>query len=151
MNGEKEIRGIMRMLDSIAKTAEQTSLTGAFAEGKGIAIRQYNAILKRLSEMGKIPEGLFPELGEDASFDEVGIACKQLVNYLEGTMEAEERKERKMGVEGRDYAATGDIDDIFIVVGDMLRELGDWLRSGLLRDVKETLGEGGRGGKPDPR
>jgi hypothetical protein len=132
MNGEKEIRGIMRMLASIAKTAEQASLTGAFAEGKGIAIRQYNAILKRLSEIGEIPEGLFPELNEETSFDEVGVACKQLAGYLEGVIESEEREERTEKVFSGDKILVN-------IGGDMFRELGDWLRSGLLEDVKETV------------
>lgn len=136
MKDEREIRGIIRMLDSIANTAEHASLTGAFAEGKGMAIRQYNAILKRLSEMNEIPEGLFPELDEEASFGDVGIACKQLMSYLEGTMETKERKEER----GKSSKIEGD--KILINVGgDMVRELGKWLRFGLLKDVKETISD----------
>ncbi|HID55114.1 TPA: hypothetical protein EYP37_01190 [Candidatus Poribacteria bacterium] len=138
MNDEREIRGIIRMLDSLAKTAEEASLTGALSEGRDMAIKQYNAILKRLSEMGEIPEGLFSELDEGISFDDVGIACKQLISYLEGTMETRERKEgeEKVVAEGDNIG-----DNVLIIGGDIFRELGEWLRSGLLKDVKEALSD----------
>ena len=134
MNREREINGMIRVLESISKTAREASLTGAFSEGKGAAIRQYNAVLKRLEEMGEIPQGLFPHLDEDASFDDVGVASGQLESYLRGVLEPE----RKETEERKATPIFGD-DDVVIVGGDVFKELGEWLRSDFFSGFKDMF------------
>ncbi len=70
------------MLEHTAKIAEDSALTGAFRSGESQCISQFNNVLKRLSDINAIPNGLFDELQADASFSQIGIACHQLAAYL---------------------------------------------------------------------
>ena len=70
------------MLEHTAKIAEDAALTGAFSGGEAQCISQFNNVLIRLSDIDAIPDGLFDELQEDASFSQIGIACHQLAAYL---------------------------------------------------------------------
>ena len=133
MNREREIKGMIKALESISKIAHEASLTGALNEGKGAAIRQYNAILKRLEEMGEVSPGLFPQLDENASFDEVGVASEQLKSYLSGAFESEKTERKTTPIFGNG--------DVVIVGGDVFRELGEMLRSEFFKNFLKSRGE----------
>ena len=79
---QQELRGLFHMLEHTAKIAEDAALTGAFSGGETQCISQFNNVLRRLSDIDAIPEGLFEELQTDASFSQIGIACHQLAAYL---------------------------------------------------------------------
>lgn len=127
MAQEKEMKRMIRLLESTAKIAEDASLTGMLKQGQKASVRQYNAILERLRETEEIPDALFPPLEEDASFDEVGVACKQLVAYLQE--EEEPAKARSRGVPFLEDSAIinigGDLKDLGKLIRDSLPE---WMR-----------------------
>ena len=77
-----ELKALFHMLEHTAKIAEDAGLTGTFAGGEKRCISQFNNVLKRLSDMNAVPDGLFDELHADASFSQIGIACHQLAAYL---------------------------------------------------------------------
>ncbi|MDX1932538.1 MAG: hypothetical protein SFU56_08030 [Capsulimonadales bacterium] len=82
MEKQPEIGRYRRLLKQISKIATEASMTGALSDGNPVAIEQYNRILERLSAKGFDPDGLFPPLPEDASFDRVGVAAEMLSAYL---------------------------------------------------------------------
>jgi hypothetical protein len=122
MAQEKEIKRIIRLLESTANMAEHASLTGTLKEGQKVSVRQYNAILDRLREIEEIPGTLFPPLEEEASFDEVGVACKQLAAYLQ-----EEEEPAKSRPRERPFLE----DSPIINIGGDLKDLGQLIRDAL--------------------
>jgi hypothetical protein len=121
------------MLAGISKTAREASLTGQLSGGKAVAIRQYNAILTRIAELGVTSSDLFAPLSEEASFDEVGVAASQLADFLREDEEEEHRRRWRHG--GGVFEASpghvkivgfpGNISDL----GDVLREyLPDFIK-----------------------
>jgi hypothetical protein len=122
MAQEKEIKRIIRLLESTTKMAEHASLTGTLKEGQKVSVRQYNAILDRLREIEEIPGTLFPPLEEEASFDEVGVACKQLAAYLQ-----EEEEPAKARPRERPFLE----DSPIINIGGDLKDLGQLIRNAL--------------------
>lgn len=130
---KQEVRRLARMLVSISKMAREASLTGQLKNGKGMAIRQYNAIWERLNELGVISGRLFEPVSEAASFDEVGVAAAQLADFLREDDEEEQRRRWRHG--GGVFEASpghvkivgfpGNISDL----GDILREyLPDFIK-----------------------
>ena len=79
---QQELKGLFHMLEHTAKIAEDAALTGTFSGGEERCIVQFNNVLARLEEIDAVPDGLFDELHEDASFGQIGIACHQLAAYL---------------------------------------------------------------------
>lgn len=73
-----------RLLCAITDLARESSMTGSLVKGTRAAVRQYNGLLRHLSETGAVPAGLFTLLDEDEdSFDELGVACALLNAYIE--------------------------------------------------------------------
>ncbi|MCY3553143.1 MAG: DUF4097 family beta strand repeat-containing protein [Candidatus Poribacteria bacterium] len=79
---QQELKGLFHMLEHTAKIAEDAALTGTFNGGEARCIIQFNNVLTRLNGLDAVPDGLFDELHEDASFSQIGIACHQLAAYL---------------------------------------------------------------------
>jgi hypothetical protein len=79
---DAELRRIVRMLEKTARMAEHATLTGSLSNGKGYAIRSYNAVVEHLANSLQVPPTLFPLLPESASLGDVGIASAQLAEYL---------------------------------------------------------------------
>lgn len=77
-----ELKALFHMLEHTAKIAEDAVLTGTFSSGEKRCVSQFNNVLKRLSDMNAVPDGLFDELHAEASFSQIGIACHQLAAYL---------------------------------------------------------------------
>ena len=77
-----ELKALFHMLEHTAKIAEDAVLTGTFSGGEKRCVSQFNNVLKRLSDMNAVPDGLFDELRAEASFSQIGIACHQLAAYL---------------------------------------------------------------------
>ncbi|MDE0323074.1 MAG: DUF4097 family beta strand repeat-containing protein [Candidatus Poribacteria bacterium] len=79
---QQELKGLFHILEHTAKIAEDAALTGTFSGGEARCIIQFNNVLTRLNGLDAVPDGLFEELHEDASFSQIGIACHQLAAYL---------------------------------------------------------------------
>lgn len=77
-----ELKALFHTLEHTAKITEDAALTDAFKGGEQRCISQFNNILKRLRDLSAVPDGLFEELADDASFGQIGIACHQLAAYL---------------------------------------------------------------------
>ncbi len=77
-----EREALFHMLEHTAKITEDAALTDAFKGGEKRCISQFNNVLKRLRDLSAVPDGLFEELANDASFGQIGIACHQLAAYL---------------------------------------------------------------------
>jgi hypothetical protein len=82
-----ELKALFHMLEHTAKIAEDATLTNTFSGGEGRCINQFNNVLKRLSDIDAVSDGLFDELPDDASFSQIGIACHQLAAYLNDELE----------------------------------------------------------------
>jgi hypothetical protein len=83
---DAELRRIVRMLEKTGKMAEHATMTGSLSNGKGYAIRSYNAVVEHLASTMEIPPALFPLLPDSASLGDVGIASAQLAEYLRAGM-----------------------------------------------------------------
>ncbi len=112
-----EMQGIIGMLKKTADSAEHLMMVGGPTKGSAAGVRQYNAVLKRISNFAFADPELFIPLEEDASFADLGIACEQLAAYLEGMTEAAEPGKAKK-------AAPQIMGPVSIKIGDV-GELGD--------------------------
>ncbi|MCS6859020.1 MAG: hypothetical protein NZT92_01720 [Abditibacteriales bacterium] len=140
-----EVPRLVRMLVSISKMAKDASLTGTLREGKSMAIRQYNAVLARLKELGVISGDLFAPVAESASFDEVGVAAAQLADFLREDDEEYRRAWRHGGVleaspkHIKIVGFPGNISDL----GDILREyLPDFIKQRVASAFRVELKKG---------
>lgn len=128
-----EIKKTERLLQNIKSLASEASLTGSLSGSARAAGQQYNAILRRLEQIGEVPAGFFTPLGEDANLDEIGFAASQLATYIHVEEDATEATANHhnpgTNVEGA-YINIGSLD-----IGDIklekLKELGELLRGNL--------------------
>jgi hypothetical protein len=137
-----EIRGIIRMLKVTAGRAEDLVMTGGPIHGSAAGVRQYNAVLKRISNSTFANPELFIPLEEDASFVDLGIACEQLAAYLGGITEAAEPGKAKkaapqiMGPVSIKVGDVGELGDL----GEIVRKaIPSWLKGKM--DVKVDVSE----------
>jgi len=117
-----EVQGIIGMLKKTAERTEHLRITGGPEEGSVAGVRQYNAVLKRISNSAFADPELFTALDEDATFADLGICCEQLAAYLEGVTEAAEPGKAKkaapqiMGPVSINIADVGDLSDLGEIV-----------------------------------
>ena len=120
----KENRRTARLLREIEELAKTASLTGALQGGGRRAALQFNAILRRLEQVGEVPPGFFPYLEEDACFDEAGVAASHLAAYIE-----DEEEEKPAGIGGpTTFMFNGPIGHFD---PEQLQELGNHIRENL--------------------
>ena len=143
-----EVKGMIGMLKATARTAEHLRLTGGPAQGSPAAVRQYNAVMKRLSSI--IPGDLFTPLEEDASFVDLGMCCEQLAAYLESLQDTtEEKKAVTPKIQGPVAIKIGDLGELKNL-GELIRQaMPSWLREEMEKnkskeaeEVKEEEPEG---------
>lgn len=129
--GDAERDRLIRALRGLGQAAREAGLTGQLAEGREVAIRQYNAILTRLQAAGDAPVDLFQPLPESASFDSAGLSAIQLLTYLQDEDEERRRRRRERDGDFPPVGAVGQaIQDQFCELGDLLREhMPDSLRA----------------------
>src|SRR5262245_1099355 len=89
-----EINRIRRMLRETERLAREASLTGCLPGGARASAQQYNQVLQHLERSGAVPPGLFQPLGEEATFDEVGVAAAHLRGYIQEDEESRPGRER---------------------------------------------------------
>ena len=82
MRRMKEIRQILRLLETTARIIETSAITDQFSDGEERCARQFNKALTLLSELGAVPDGLFEPLETDASFGDICFACHQVTAYV---------------------------------------------------------------------
>ncbi|MCG9131729.1 hypothetical protein J5I95_08615 [Candidatus Poribacteria bacterium] len=82
MRRMKEIRQILRLLETTARIIETSAITDQFSDGEERCARQFNNALTLLSELGAVPDGLFEPLETDASFGDICFACHQVTAYV---------------------------------------------------------------------
>ncbi len=85
---QKEIRRIVRMLESTTRHLEKASIldVDGLSSGEARCIRQFNNALARLYDLEALPEGLFEPLDEEASVGDIGQAYHQVATYLKDGM-----------------------------------------------------------------
>lgn len=79
---KREIRRIIRMLETTSKHLERAAIVDSFSDGEARCIRQFNNALARLNDLEALPEGLFDPLEENASRGDIGFAYNQVSTYL---------------------------------------------------------------------
>ena len=77
-----EVRRLRRLLKDIADLANHASLTGSLQGGVRTATRRYNTVIARLETLNVTSPGLFTALGDDTTFDELGVEASLLAGYL---------------------------------------------------------------------
>jgi len=137
-----EMQGIIGMLKKTADRAEDLRITGGSEKGSVAGVRQYNAVLKRISNSAFADPELFTALDEDANFADLSISCEQLAAYLEGVTEAAEPGKAKkaapqiMGPVSIKIGDVGELGDL----GEIIRQaMPSWLKGQM--DVKIGVSE----------
>lgn len=133
MDPQKEIRKVIRMLRTMAETANHAALTGTFSAGGPTFLRQYNTVLEHLRDLGMLAEKLFPPLEAEVNSGEAALLCAQLAAYLEGELPTREEEGR------REAPTVGDASPVINITGNTLgdlslgnlRELGELIRQHL--------------------
>jgi hypothetical protein len=154
---DTDIRRYRRLLRETKRLAEQASMTGSLDKGGRFAVRQYNAVRDHLQDNGVIPEDLFPSLDEDeATFDEIGVACALLDGFLGEDDEQEDPRETRRS-RHRPRFSMG------FSFGEELKELGETIREHLpemiqikvakevARELRKEFGEQFREAKEEER
>ncbi len=122
---QKEIRRILRLLETTARIVETSTITDQFSGGEERCARQFNNALNRLNELGAVPTGLFEPLETDAAFGDVCFACHQVAAYLrEG--------------HGADFDLDFDFSNMKKTIGDELKDVGEVVRQSMpdfLKDI----------------
>ena len=105
---EKEIRGILRLLETTARVIETSPIVDP-EEHEERCAQQFNSAINHLTEIGAAPPGLFQPLETSASFSEISIACHQVAAYLrEGCVDDFdfENMKKTVGDELKDFGET---------------------------------------------
>src|SRR5262249_23189836 len=120
-SNQKEIKRTIRLLREIESLADRASLTGSLQAGAGQAAQQVNSILRRLEQIGEVPEGFFPPLAADSNFDTIGVTAAQIAAYIHEEEEEAEKGHPSSsgGVHINVNGPIGNLADL-----DQLRELG---------------------------
>ena len=71
----KEIRQILRLLETTARIIETSAITEQFSDGEERCARQFNNALVLLADLDAVPDGLFEPLETDAAFGDICFAC----------------------------------------------------------------------------
>ena len=79
---QKEIRRILRLLETTARIVETSAITDHFSEGEERCARQFNNALNLLADLDAVPNGLFEPLETNASFGDICFACHQVSAYV---------------------------------------------------------------------
>lgn len=82
MRRQKEVRRILRLLETTARIVETSAITDHFSEGEERCARQFNNALDLLADLDAVPDGLFEPLEMDASFGDICFACHQIAAYV---------------------------------------------------------------------
>ena len=104
----KEIRGILRLLETTARVIETSPIVDP-EEHEERCAQQFNSAIDHLTEIGAAPPGLFQHLETGASFSEISIACHQVAAYLrEGCVDDFdfENMKKTVGDELKDFGET---------------------------------------------
>ena len=78
----KEIRQILRLLETTARIIETSAITDQFSDGEERCARQFNNALNLLTDLGAVPDGLFEPLETDAAFGDICFACHQVSAFV---------------------------------------------------------------------
>ena len=79
---QKEIRRILRLLETTARIVETSAITDHFSDGAERCARQFNNALALLADLEAVPDGLFEPLEMEASFGDICFACHQVSAYV---------------------------------------------------------------------
>jgi hypothetical protein len=132
-----EVRRLRRLLKDIADLAQHASLTGSLQGGVRTATRRYNTVIARLETLNITSPGLFTALGDDTTFDELGVEASLLAGYLkEDEQAADERSGNKSGNNSAPFInIVGDLGSLHGLeelkdLGKQIREsLPEWMRN----------------------
>jgi len=132
-----EVRRLRRLLKDIADLAQHASLTGSLQGGVRTATRRYNTVITRLESLNVTSPGLFSALGDDTTFDELGVEASLLAGYLkEDEQPADERGGNKSGNNSAPFInIVGDLGSLHGLeelkdLGKQIREsLPEWMRN----------------------
>ena len=117
---QKEIRRILRLLETTARIVETSAITDHFSDGAERCARQFNNALTLLGDLGAVPDGLFEPLETDASFGDICFACHQVSAYVrEGCVD--------------DF----DFDHVKKTIGDELKDVSEVVRQSMPSFLKD--------------
>ena len=117
---QKEIRRILRLLETTARIVETSAITDHFSEGEERCARQFNNALNLLADLNAVPDGLFEPLETHASFGDICFACHQVSAYVrEGCVD--------------DF----DFDHMKKTIGDELKEVPEMVRQAMPSFLKD--------------
>ena len=120
---QKEIRRILRLLETTARIVETSAITDHFSDGAERCARQFNNALTLLTDLGAVPDNLFEPLETDASFGDICFACHQVAAYLkEGCID--------------DF----DFDQVKKTIGDELKDVKEVVRQSVPSFLKDMWG-----------
>ena len=147
---EKELKGIIKMLNATTKMAEHLRMTHDLDKKSAAGVRQYNGIMKRLNGTDTVPADMFTPLEEDASFVDLGMCCEQLAAYL-GSMVEEPAAEKKFEkqINAPHINISGGMPDLD-KLGELIRQaMPSWLREQMEEEKPEAEEEEKKGKDPD--
>ena len=118
---QKEIRRILRLLETTARIVETSAITDHFSEGAERCARQFNNALNLLTDLDAVPDSLFEPLDiDDTSFGDICFACHQVSAYIkEGCVD--------------DF----DFDHLKKTIGDELKDVGEVVRQSMPSFLKD--------------
>ena len=120
---QKEVRRILRLLETTARIVETSAIVNNFSDGEERCARQFNNALNLLTELEAIPDGLFEPLEADASFGDICFACHQVAAYVkEGCID------------------DLDFDQMKKTIGDELKDVREVVRQSMPSFLKDMWG-----------
>ncbi len=120
---QKEIRRILRLLETTARIVETSAITDHFSDGAERCTRQFNNALNLLAELDAVPDGLFEPLETDASFGDICFACHQVSAYV-----------REGCIDDFDFA------QVKKTIGDELKDVPEMVRQAMPSFLKDMWG-----------
>ena len=118
---QKEIRQVLRLLETTARLIETSAITDQFSDGEERCARQFNNALNLLTDLGAVPDGLFEPLETDAAFGDICFACHQVSAYVKESC-----------------ADDFDFSQIKKTIGDELKDVGEVVRQSMPSFLKDV-------------
>ncbi len=130
---QKEIRRILRLLETTARVVETSTITDQFSRDEEQSAqqrcaRQFNNALNRLIELGAVPTGLFEPLETDGALGDVCFACHQVSAYLREGHAA-------------DFDFDFDFSNVKKTIGDELKDVREVVRQSMPDFLKDIWNE----------